>query len=126
MWIDNKATIMSGVTVGDGARIGIGAIVTHDVAPYEIVAGVPAHTIRTRFDAETVALLEQLRWWDLPEAETRAAMPILMGGQHRGTARTGGPGERPTFPRVKQACPGEPGLPPPPSQETGKDCHEGP
>ena len=44
VWIGRGATIVSGVTVGDGAIIGAGAVVLKDVAPYEIVAGVPGPT----------------------------------------------------------------------------------
>ncbi|MEA2570932.1 MAG: hypothetical protein QOI24_2933 [Acidobacteriota bacterium] len=46
--INPRATILSGVTIGDGAVIAAGAVVTHDVAPYSIVAGVPARAIGER------------------------------------------------------------------------------
>jgi acetyltransferase-like isoleucine patch superfamily enzyme len=48
VWIGTKAVIMAGVTIGDGAVVGAGSVVTHDVAPYAIVAGVPARQIGTR------------------------------------------------------------------------------
>jgi len=52
-WADigTNATILPGVTVGKGAIVGAGAVVTHDVAPYAIVAGVPARFLRWREDA---------------------------------------------------------------------------
>lgn len=80
VWIGCEAVIMAGVHVGNGARIGTRAIVTRDVAPYEIVAGMPARPLRNRFAPEVRALLEELRWWDLAEAEIRANLPILMSG----------------------------------------------
>lgn len=64
VWIGYEAVIMSGVTIGDGAIIGTRAVVTKDVPPYTIVGGVPAKTIRKRFDEDTIKKLLTLRWWD--------------------------------------------------------------
>jgi acetyltransferase-like isoleucine patch superfamily enzyme len=47
-WIGAHAVVMAGVTIGDGAIVGAGAVVTKDVAPYAIVAGVPARVIGSR------------------------------------------------------------------------------
>lgn len=52
VWIGYGATILSGVHIGQGAVIAAGAIVTKDVEPYQIVAGVPAKPIKYRFDEE--------------------------------------------------------------------------
>ncbi|MFN8446302.1 MAG: acyltransferase [Caldilineaceae bacterium] len=48
VWIGSHSMIMAGVTIGEGAVIGAGSIVTHDVAPFTIVAGVPARMIKQR------------------------------------------------------------------------------
>lgn len=48
VWIGAKATILKGVTIGDGGVVGAGAVVTRDVPPYAIVGGVPARLIRMR------------------------------------------------------------------------------
>jgi len=64
VWIGAKCMIKGGVTIGDGAIIGMGSVVTHDVPPYEIWAGNPAKCIRKRFDDETVEKLLQLQWWN--------------------------------------------------------------
>ncbi len=64
VWIGTRAIILSGVTVGHGAVIGAGAIVTKNVPPYAIVAGVPAISRRMRFPPDIVSRLLQLKWWD--------------------------------------------------------------
>jgi chloramphenicol O-acetyltransferase type B len=77
VWIGSEAIIMPGVMIGDGAVIGTRALVTRDVAPYAIVAGNPAKTIRSRFDESAVALLLEMKWWDWSEDQLRPAMPLL-------------------------------------------------
>ena len=64
VWIGHNAIIMPGITVGNGAAIGAGAVVTKDVEPYFIVAGVPAKKINQRFSDELILKIEQLKWWD--------------------------------------------------------------
>lgn len=72
VWVGAKATILSGVTVGDGAVIAAGAVVTKDVPPYAIVAGVPARVIKYRFPPQIVAQLLEIRWWNWPAETVRA------------------------------------------------------
>ena len=57
VWIGLEAMILLGVTIGDGAIIGARAVVKKDVPPYTIVGGVPAKTIRRRFDDSMIAAL---------------------------------------------------------------------
>lgn len=47
-WIGVGATLLQGITIGQGAVVCAGAVVTHDVAPYTVVAGIPARLISTR------------------------------------------------------------------------------
>lgn len=80
VWIGYEAVILSGVTIGDGAIIGARAVVTRDIPPYTIAAGVPAKPIRRRFDVETIARLEELRWWDWEEEKTRQNIAAIQSG----------------------------------------------
>lgn len=81
VWIGYQAVILAGVTVGDGAIIGSRAVVTRDVPPYTIVGGVPAKPIRKRFDEETIARLQALRWWDWDQETIRRAIPAIQAGR---------------------------------------------
>ena len=81
VWIGYQAVILAGVTVGDGAIIGSRAVVTRDVPPYTIVGGVPAKPIRKRFDEDTIARLQALRWWDWDQETIRRAIPAIQAGR---------------------------------------------
>lgn len=64
VWIGWGVLIKGGVTIGNGAVIGARSVVTKDVPPYAVVAGVPAKVIKYRFEQEKIDLLQQLQWWD--------------------------------------------------------------
>jgi len=67
VWMGHNVTILPSVKfIGRGSAIGAGSIVTHDVPPYAIVAGNPARLIKMRFDEETIARIENSRWWEMP------------------------------------------------------------
>jgi acetyltransferase-like isoleucine patch superfamily enzyme len=66
VWIGWRAVILSGVTIGNGAAITAGAVVTKDVEPFEVVGGNPARRIRRRFDDVTCDSLLRIAWWDWP------------------------------------------------------------
>ena len=74
VWIGHGAVIMPGITIGHGAVIGANAVVTRDVEPYMVVAGVPAKVLRPRFDAGVAERLQALQWWDWPEDRIFAAI----------------------------------------------------
>ncbi len=81
VWIGYEAVILSGVTIGDGGIIGSRAVVTKDVPPYTIVGGVPAKTIRRRFNEETVRKLLELKWWDWPEESIGKNIAAIQSGR---------------------------------------------
>lgn len=64
VWIGYNATIMAGVTIGDGAIIATNSTVIKDVEPYSIVGGNPAKEIKTRFSKEVITKLLELQWWN--------------------------------------------------------------
>jgi len=64
VWIGCNSTILRGVSVGDGAVIAANAVVTKDVPPYAIVAGVPAKIIKYRFPQDIITKLLDICWWD--------------------------------------------------------------
>jgi hypothetical protein len=63
-WIGHKAIILPGVRIGNGAVVAAGAVVTKDVPPYTVVAGVPAKPVRQRFPEAIRQGLEKICWWD--------------------------------------------------------------
>ena len=68
VWIGANAIVLpNGGNIGNGAIIGAGSVVTHDVPPYAIVAGVPAKIIRYRFNESQIEKLEKIQWWDFPK-----------------------------------------------------------
>lgn len=66
VWIGYGASILSGVTIHNGAIVAAGSLVTKDVPAYAIVAGIPAKILRYRFSDVQINRLEDLQWWDKP------------------------------------------------------------
>ena len=64
VWVGARATIMDGVSIGHGAVVAAGAVVTKDVPPYAIVGGVPAKLLKFRFTEEEISILLNEKWWE--------------------------------------------------------------
>lgn len=63
-WIGYDVKIIEGVTIGDGAMVLAGAVVTKDVPPYAIVGGIPARIKGYRYDENTINFLLKIKWWN--------------------------------------------------------------
>lgn len=64
VWIGTNVVVRKGVNIGNGAVVAAGSVVVRDVSPYEIVGGVPARTIRYRFEPSVVERLLKSEWWN--------------------------------------------------------------
>ncbi len=64
VWIGLNTTILYGITIGDGATIAAGSVVTKDVLPYSVVGGVPAKEISRKCSEEEAAAMSQIAWWN--------------------------------------------------------------
>ena len=80
VWIAANAVVKQGVTIHTGAVVGAGAVVTKDVPPYAIVAGVPAKILRYRFDDASIRLLLESKWWELPPKQAVSVCRELQSG----------------------------------------------
>lgn len=81
VWICDGAVVLSGVSIGHGAVIAAGAVVSRDVRPYAVMAGNPAREVKRRFDDDMVDALLALEWWHWPVERIRKAVALLQSGQ---------------------------------------------
>lgn len=80
VWLGDGATVMPGVTIGDGAVVAAASVVTTDVPPYAIVGGNPARLIRLRYEDDEITRLLRVAWWNWPiEAVTRNVRVLMSG-----------------------------------------------
>lgn len=77
VWIGRQCIILDGVTIGDGAIVATGAVVTKDVPPFAIVGGVPAKVIKFKFSQEIIDRLEEIQWWDLPDEKITEVIDLF-------------------------------------------------
>lgn len=77
VWIGTDVLILSGVEIGHGAIVASGAVVAGDLPPYSIAGGCPARALRYRHTEEQIRALLAIAWWDWPDEEIWAAVPML-------------------------------------------------
>jgi len=77
VWLCANCIILSGVTIGHGAVIANGAVISRDVEPYAVMAGNPAKLIKWRFDEVTRNALLESTWWDWPQEEINKTMNLI-------------------------------------------------
>ncbi|WP_329355063.1 type B chloramphenicol O-acetyltransferase [Vibrio natriegens] len=84
VWIGSEAMIMPGVTIGHGAIIASRAVVTKDVAPYEVVGSNPAKHIKFRFSSEQIAMLLEMEWWNWSDSQLKGCIKLLCSADIKG------------------------------------------
>lgn len=77
VWIGARSIIMDGVSIGDGAIVAAGSVVTKDVPPYAVVGGSPAKIIKYKFSQDIIDRLEEIQWWNLPDEEITKVVDLF-------------------------------------------------
>ena len=77
VWLGARCIILGGVTIGNGAVVGAGSIVTSDIPPYAVAVGNPARVIRYRFAPEVIERMQPLQWWNWRDALLRDRVALL-------------------------------------------------
>lgn len=77
VWIGHNVIIVGNVSIGNGAVLAAGSVITKDVPPFTIVGGVPAKPIKKRFSDSIIQEIESLKWWDLSETELEQIKPLF-------------------------------------------------
>lgn len=80
VWICGNVTILSGVTIGDGAIIARNSHVIKNVEPYTLVGGNPAKYIKHRFNPEQIKKLLEIKWWDWDDNKINDHLQLLCSG----------------------------------------------
>lgn len=79
VWFGYQALVMPGVRIGDGAIVASRSVVTSDVAPYTIVGGNPARSVKQRFPDDVVGALLEIRWWDWDVEKITRNLEAIVG-----------------------------------------------
>lgn len=78
VWVGANVYIKNGVSIGNGAVVAAGSVVVKNIEPYDIVGGVPAKTIRKRFDINYINELQQIKWWDKDIKQLKKIQPLFV------------------------------------------------
>lgn len=77
VWIGHNVIILPEVTIGNGAIIGAGSVVTKNIPPYAIAVGNPARVIRYRFSEHVREEIETLHWTEMSPEKLREIKPLF-------------------------------------------------
>lgn len=77
VWVAYRATLLEGVTIGDGAIVAAGSVVTKDVPAYGVVGGNPAKLVKYRFPEDDIAKLMKMKWWDWSDKDIVTCLKII-------------------------------------------------
>lgn len=83
VWIGQDVKIMAGITIGNGAVIAAGSVVTHDIPPYTIWGGIPARQIKERFPKEIADKLQKIAWWEFSKEKIIEIKDLMQGNVER-------------------------------------------
>lgn len=83
VWIGQKAVILPGVKIGDGAIIGAYAVVAKDIPPYTVAVGNPARIVKKRFSDKVIKHLLKIKWWNWPVKKIKKNLKILTEGSEK-------------------------------------------
>lgn len=79
VWLGFESLILPGVNIGHGAIVAARSVVSVDVPPYTVVGGNPARVLKLRYDAETVARLLRIAWWNWSAARVTRNLEKIVG-----------------------------------------------
>ena len=79
VWIAAGAIVLDKASVGDGAVVGAGAVVTKDVPAYSVVVGNPARVVKYRFSEKIIEELLKIQWWNWPIDVLKRNINLLTG-----------------------------------------------
>ena len=77
VWIGDSVIILPGVTVGNGAVIGAGSVVTKPIPDYAVAVGNPARVMRYRFSKDILNILKDVRWWEWSPNKMKANINLF-------------------------------------------------
>ena len=77
VWIGTGCTILTGVTIGDGAVLAANSVVTTDIPAYAIAGGTPAKVIKYRFSEDIIARLLDIKWWNWDIEKIKRNKPLF-------------------------------------------------
>lgn len=77
VWVGENCFIKAGITIGDGVIVGAHSVITKDIPPYAIVAGIPAKIIRYRFSEEKIKDLLEMQWWNWNDSKIQANLNLF-------------------------------------------------